>query len=487
MQSTTTATLERPQMTYRSESKALFIVILELFFSRWMLICAIFFSASLWSYLALARAPDTFEATGQVLLRRVNIQALQNLPIMRQQEEVGSEVDIMLSIPVLNETVDQLLTQVEAGRPSDLGEQPLIFGYRSSRPGTPLALADLPTTDKAKLCRMLKNDLRVQKFGESNVSEVSLISPSGRFAAAAVNSLLDVYEKFSLRAGRNPGQANFFLEEITKVDREIDTLNAVLATYKQKHVVVNPEKESELMALRRYGLQTELDKLQQDMAALRTDLDAVADPATRLQTAFLRKDESIQKLREALFFQQNQLAELRSKLTPENPLVIAKQEEVAEQRRNLAREEELAIAQQHHLYRQATDRERQVLYRIAEIDREMGTVPGMQAQIEKLDRDIKQRTIKRVDMVEQMYKSATLENSDETLNKVKVLGYAPVPPYAREARKGFKFMVAVVLSLIASFVAAIFVEGLDHTIRKREEIEEQLSVPYLASLSTSYR
>ena len=85
-----------------------------------------------------------------------------------------------------------------------------------------------------------------------------------------------------------------------------------------------------------------------------------------------------------------------------------------------------------------------------------------------------------------MVKASTLENPDETMNKVKVLGYAQVPSFPREARKGFKFMVAVMLSMIAAFVAAVFVEGLDHSIRRRDEIEEKLDVPYLASLSTHH-
>ena len=64
---------------------------------------------------------------------------------------------------------------------------------------------------------------------------------------------------------------------------------------------------------------------------------------------------------------------------------------------------------------------------------------------------------------------------------------AQVPTLPRQARKGFKFAVAVLLSLMAAVVVAIFVEGLDHSIRRREEIEEQLNVPYLASISTHSR
>ena len=42
--------------------------------------------------------PDTYEATAQILIRRGKVQAVQDIPILRQQEEVGSEVDILLSI-----------------------------------------------------------------------------------------------------------------------------------------------------------------------------------------------------------------------------------------------------------------------------------------------------------------------------------------------------------------------------------------------------
>src|SRR2546425_6558284 len=85
---------ERPPSLYRSESKSIFIVVMELFFSRWMLICGIFFAASFWSYLTLERAPDTYDATGQVLIQRGNIDMLKQTPILRQHEEIGSEGDI---------------------------------------------------------------------------------------------------------------------------------------------------------------------------------------------------------------------------------------------------------------------------------------------------------------------------------------------------------------------------------------------------------
>jgi capsular polysaccharide biosynthesis protein len=68
------------------------------------------------------------------------------------------------------------------------------------------------------------------------------------------------------------------------------------------------------------------------------------------------------------------------------------------------------------------------------------------------------------------------------MNKVRILGFAPVPAFPREARKAFKLAVALVLSLVASVVAALFVEGLDHTVSRREEVEERLRVPYLASI-----
>jgi uncharacterized protein involved in exopolysaccharide biosynthesis len=480
------AAAERPPVAAgrAGESRSIVIVFLELFFSRWMLICGIFFSAAFWSYLALARAPDTYEATAQVLIRRGKVQAIQDMPILRQQEEVGSEVDILLSIAVLEETVNQLMSKARAAAANDAPRPLRIFGqYDSQRPYNSLTLADLPVTDPAALRKFLKNQLNIRKFGESNVIEIVLISVNPVFAAEAVNTIVDVYEKFNLQVERSPGQSAYYRQEIERLDVEIDTLQARLALYKTRHGVGDLVKERELVTLRRHAAQMELDKLQVDRAGLETDLRAI-DGGSRLQAAFLRNDQAIIKLRESIFFREAQVAELRSRSTEDNPMVKAKIEELDELRRNLQREEELAVAQQRHLYRQILDKERELRDQISTLDRQMTTFPYMEAEMDKLDRDIKQRILKRIDVVEQMVKASTLENPDEALNKVKVLGYAQVPPFPRDARKGFKLLVAVVLSAIAAFVVGIFVEGLDHSIRKREEIEEQLNVPYLASLGT---
>jgi len=477
--------------TYPAESKSIFIVFLELFFSRWMIICAIFFSASLWSYLALKRAPDTYESTAQLLIRRGKFQAIQSVPILRQQEEIGSEVDILMSLAVLDEAVKQLLGEARAANITDSADQEKarkIFGiYEPTRPHNRLTLADLPTTDPTALRKLLKSQLNVRKFGESNVLEVVLVSVNPVFAAEAVNTVVDVYEKFNLQVEKSPGQAAYFSQEIQRLDAEINRLQTELAEYKQEHGVANLEKERELATLRRYNVQVELDKLQLDKAALETDLKSIENPETRMQAAFLRNDQAIMKLRDNIFVQQNAIAELRSRSTEDNPIVRAKEDELAELQKNLETETTLAIAQQRHIYRQALDREAELKDKIAMLDKQIAAYPFMEAAMDRLDRDIKQRTIKRMDVVEQMVKATTLENPDEALNKVKVLGFSQVPPIPREARKGFKLMVAVALSGIAAFVVAIFVEGLDHSVRKREEIEEQLHVPYLASLSSHLR
>jgi uncharacterized protein involved in exopolysaccharide biosynthesis len=453
-----------------------------------MLICGIFFSATFWSYMTLARAPDTYEATAQVLIRRGKVQSIQDIPILRQQEEVGSEVDILLSIAVLDETVHQLLEKAKTATGMTDGQQALIFGtYASQRPYNSLHLSDLPLTDPSALRKFLKSQFQIRKFGESNVIEVSMVSLNPLFATEAVNTLIDVYEKFNLQVERTPGTTAAFQREIDRLDTEIDGLQAKLATYMRDHRVANVEKERELVTLRRHGVQVELDKLQMDKAALETDLRAIQNPASREQAAFLRNDQAIIKMRETIFGRQNEIAELRSKSTEDNPLVKQKEEELVTLRQNLLQEEELAVAQQKHLYRQVLDKEKELLDKISELDAQLAVFPTMEVELDRLDRDIKQRTLKRIDVVEQMVKASTLENPDEAMNKVKVLGYANVPPFPRDARKGFKFLVAVVLSIIASLVVAIFVEGLDHSIRRREEIEEQLNVPYLASLSSHLR
>jgi len=479
---------ERAPHGFRNDSKSIFFVFLELFFSRWMIICGIFFSATIWSYLALARAPDTFEGTGQVMIRRGAVQAIQGTPIMRQQEEVGSEVDIMLSIAVLDEVAKQLLKKCEAASVVDTGQQPLIFDtYSSRRPYNTLKLADMPLTDPAALRKWLKTQYQIKKFGESNVIEVSTVSVNPVFAAEAVNTLIDVYEKFNLQVTRSPGQADYYRTEIAKLDTEINAYQKTLAEYMQARGIADVQKERELVTLRRHASQMELDKLQVDKAGVKTDLGAAGTPERLMQTAFMRDDQSIVKLREQVFQREREIAELRTKSTEDNPLLKQKIEEAEALRAMLNREESIALAQQRHLYQQILDKETELQDKISMLDQKLVAFPTIEADIDRMNREIKQLELKRIDVVEQMLKATTLENPSEAMNKVKVLGYSQVPPFAREARKGFKLLVAVVLSAIAAFVAGLFVDGLDHSVRKREEIEEQLNVPYLASLSSHLR
>jgi len=486
-QSTATPAAARPASVRPAVSKPVIYSFLELLFGRWMIIAGIFGSAVFWSYLTLARAPNTYDAKAEVLIRRGKLQVVQNVPILRQQEELGSEVDILNSITVLDEVVKQLLALTELPKNLDQGERQLIFGtYAPTRPPAALSSRDLPTTDPARLFKYLKNKFRVEKFGESNVIQVSLDSPSPAFSAAAVNTLIEVYEKFNLTMEQTPGQSQYFAQEIRKVDDEIDELQGRMASFKSAHQVVDLGKQQELLALRRHSLVSELDELQVDKAALETDLAAVRERDKGRVPAFLRKDEMVVKMRQDLNFHAAELAQLQSKLTEDNPLVVAKREEVETLQDKLAQEEKRVIAQQEHLYAQLKSREAELQHKITEVDTLLVAYPGVEAKLDRYDRDITQRTMKRADMVEQLFRSATLESPDETMNKVKVVSFSSVPTLPVEARKGFKFMVAVVFSLILAFVVAGFVDNVDHTIRRREQVEDHLALPHLASISTHY-
>ncbi len=482
-----TAVPTRSATTRRTVAKPVYFSFLELLFGRWLVIGGIFGSAVLWSYLTLARAPNTYDATGQLLIRRGKLQVVQNVPILRQQEEIGSEVDILTSIAVLNEVVKHMLAQVTAAQNLDIGERELIFGtYEPLRPRLALTSADLPTTDQARLYKYLKSKYRIEKFGESNVIQVSLDSPSPAFSAEAVNALIEVYEKFNLTMEQTPGQSQYFAQEIRRVDDEIDTLQNAMANFKSSNRVVDLEKQQELLALRRHALISALDELQVDAAALETDLEAAHTPATGRVPAFLRRDEMVVRIRQDLNFHTGELSQLQSKLTEDNPLVVAKREEVEAMQGKLDLEEHRVISQQEHMLEQVQSREQELQRKIAEVDHLLMDYPHVAAKLDRYERDINQRTLKRADVVEQLFTSATLEKPDETMNKVKVVSYAPLPALAVETRKGFKFLVAVVFSLILAFVVAGFIDNIDHTVRKREQIEDHLDLPHLASVSNHY-
>ena len=483
---TTSAARETPAKLYRSEGKSVFVSFLELFFRRWILVCGIFIVITFWSYFSLSRAPETYQATGQVMIRRGSVDAVRGTPILRQQEEVGSEIDILMSQVVADESVSQLLFQSKGVSLTERDD--LIFGvFESSRPVMGLSPADLPTDDPARLHKFLRDKIRTAKFGESNVIEVSLISANPRFAAVAVNTMIDVYEKYHLSVDQAQGQVDFFGRELDAVDSEINSLQDELAELMASRGIVDLKKQTELLALRRHSLLIQLDELQVDKVGVSSDIAKIDRSENILETAIARSDPSLQSLRQRLFAAEGSLAELKSQYQIDNPIVISKVEEVREIRANVEREGQLIAQRQRHLLTQILDKEKEFFRKVAKIDAEMRDLPMVQAAHDRLDRDIKQRILNRVDLVEQMFRATTMERSDVSLNKVRVLAYSPIPAFPREARKAFKMAVATILSLVASIVAALFIEGLDHTVSRREEIEERLQIPYLASIGTHRR
>ena len=145
---------------FRSEGKSLFVSFLELFFRRWILISGIFFVTTFWSWYSLSRAPDTYRATGQVMIRRGSVDAVRGTPILGQQEE-APQVAIACGRPVtsgpqflsrilpdrLQHTVTRL-TPLEGVR----HDEGLVY-QRRQQPKHLLAFDPVPSTNSFRGCQ----------------------------------------------------------------------------------------------------------------------------------------------------------------------------------------------------------------------------------------------------------------------------------------------------------------------------------------------
>jgi capsular exopolysaccharide synthesis family protein len=101
------------------------------------------------------------------------------------------------------------------------------------------------------------------------------------------------------------------------------------------------------------------------------------------------------------------------------------------------------------------------------------SIMGLKAEIQKLNQSI-QKEIKNIVI------SMKIELSgDMSSNNVRIIDPAEVPQYPIKPRKKINIILACIVGLILGCGGAFFIDSLDNTIKKSQDIENDLKLPFL--------
>jgi len=433
--------------------------LLAVVFKRKWLIITFFLATSGLVALKVMTTPKTWSADVTLMLQRqgrtsVMERTSRALPWV---EVIESEVEIAKSVPVLQLAVAKL--------------------YEPTK--------DFPEGIKTSV-GSLNNMVQTGGVGESNVIYITSTADSPEKAIRIANMVGEAYVEYH--------QKMFALPEVSgKIQHQADSTLTALRVMQDRREQILKEagitdlktEASNLQGLRR-NLNQQLTDAKIEVARLRAQVDAIPKSVDGLSSnlpfslprGFTQPEVMLTTLTNYRK-KEHELDELRVRYTATHPKVIKAEAELEELRKELQdtihqlvelKREELAVAEA---------RVRNIHGQIDGIEKKLSRLPTWMNEIELLDTQI--------DGARKQYASLTKMYADTKMSEASFQDYGvsmlspAISAYLNAKGDPVRMALAPLLSLLAGIGLAFYLENLDHSMKTREDIEQHLEIPVLAS------
>lgn len=417
--------------------------------------------------------PLKYEASAKILLKfdregvslsRSSPSAKTTLTMKGTEEEIRSEIEILNTRFIIEKVVKNLwndLTRTPDEKPTSFGQKIKALFKRTfhrvvgllNRIGYSLGLVQELGPFETQVSNLQRN-LRIEAIKDSNIIRVKYSSSDPTLSAKVVNTLTALYLEYHIKVHKAPQAHEFFLKQKELLRKKLKGQEEKLKDFMQEWNVSSIEIQKKLtlenlslLTLENKNLQSKIEETQKSTDSLKY--------AFSQRTNYLQKDDR----RRAVMGGDSVSKELEK-----NILV------------NEANLEGLK----------------------AKSEMLEGQLEYYQSRIHALDeKGIELRRLERdLVILEESYKTylSRLEDvrisealdlahiSNVSIIEPATVPFSPVRKISFMPRRIFHITVGIFVGLIVGLTYAFLAEYFDHTFNSREQIEQLLNIPCLASL-----
>ncbi|MFQ4146224.1 polysaccharide biosynthesis tyrosine autokinase [Chlorogloeopsis sp. ULAP02] len=453
---------------------------------RWAPVSIIFFAVLALSIVKTVLETPTYQATGQLVLKKNATSSLTGVGSQLGQLEssvsgrpMGTEVAVIRSLPIAERTIKALY----------LNLNPLVF---------------------------LK-DLQVKNIEETDILEISYTDIDPGKAASIVNTLMKIYIENDIDANRAQTRSarRFIAEQLPLSKKALQAAEKKLQDFKQQNRVLDLKAE----ATSSVGILTELDK---QVAATSFEL---ASQTARMQsirqffgvssqqaviTGFVSESPSTSLVLGQLQEIQQKLEMVRLRLTENHPTVVNLKEQIAVLKSELKQRIEKSFVGKAGRFNQTKDPENIVQlrpqglqqgilanYATAEAERlslqvrlralaevigyyrqRANTLPQLELQQRQLEREIAATESSYQNLLARYQELQVAENLQ--ISNARVITPALIPSLPIKSRQYINLLQGLIGGILLGGATAFILEKMDKTIKTPESARDLLGYNLLA-------
>lgn len=436
---------------------------LAVLFRRKWIILGLFLITTATVVTVAVTTPAYFISSGRILVKRGERQSL--LRPERQvfsdwEQELGSEMQIIKSVPVVKRARELLLEEAKKTN------QPL-------------------TLDPASI--------DVEVMGKSNVIAVGYTAPEPTVAQTACRVVMDAYMEYRRSKLNSEQPARFFEQELADLQTRISARTEERRRYTEATGVAVPMQQAQNWVAQVGALTQRRSELAADLAAAQSVEQAMRrmlrDPDIDLPTfdgaAQYTNESALVTLKTRVVEQQARIAQLTETLRDDAPEVVGAKQTLETLQGLLRREVEARV-------RLMGSRAQQLESKVAVLDQEISSVrqqlesaPDDLKKMDEIDNDLSALRFRLRELTDSRDQAMITANTSSDVNVV-MLAPAGVATPANQLDL-VRLLLAPAFSLLVGIAIAFFIDGLDLTVRTANQAEEYLDLPVLASLSERRR
>jgi len=358
-----------------------------------------------------------------------------------------------------------------------------LMGYVRGTPETPLEAPKVDeTADESALVAGFIGRVAVDPVRGSHLVDVTFIAEDPKFAAEAVNTLVDEYvsENLEIKLRSTQGMLAWLDKELANQQSRVEGSEKALAEYREKENALSLDDKQNIVLSRLNQLndaQTRARTARVQKESLYNQVKSISSGTAPDAIPIIAQNPSVQDRKSKLSELQREKAKLLERYGERHPQVVNINASLSDAQRQLDLELALAVQSVRNEYETALLEERTLSKNLegakveaTDLNRK-GIGYGVMEREAKSNRQVYEALLTREKELRVSANSRT--------NNIRVVDKAEVPraPLAAGGRR--TWLMSVLVGLTLSIAVALSLDYMNDTIKTPEDVTRRLKLPFL--------
>lgn len=398
--------------------------------------------------------------------------------VMNPKDEINSEIEVIRSRPVLENTVRTLRLDQDK-LDSRISFSTLKELVVSKEKGA-------AENFEASVNR-LKNDIRIDPAVESQIMLVRYRSTDPALAGQIVNTVVDEYLKRHLAIYINHAESAFYSEQIKALQVELKHLQDKLVELKTNSGIISFSDQAKALLAKLQSFDTSLANVQKEIITTNSKLQRINElrknkPDLLIPLPEYAQDPQIMDLENKLINLRYQQKTVLQRYTPESRQYQALLEQLTAIQNQIRNHVTVLMEREHAKLTELQAEEQSILDTMKGIKESVAPLPATENALINLQKEIDNKQ-EILGVLWKKYQDSLMNmNNDGRMENVKVLSTAAIPSRPVFPNIFLNMGLGLIFSLVVSFGTAIFLEYWDDSLKLPEQVEKHLGVTVLASI-----